>query len=769
MKRLLCFLFLFGVLFSCKDEPWSESDNLSNETENNYEREGSFDGMTYKLASRTQFFSEYQLAQLEEVRDSVLLFDSNSELGRLPGIGDVYICLERTQQFPNGFLGQVTSVEKYSSQIEIVTKSVPLPTAFNELTYQRSFGIDDIEGAYDENGNPIAFTTEDVIVDSLTEDSTADTRALSGSYQIRCKKFELKKVFQNEMFSVTIDGGLYFGGDMSLALDMNQSMFELDFNPFIRGFGNITGQISSELDFKDTKLFLFSLPLTATATSALFTPSVLVYAYVTASGTIEVAAEFGFTSQSDFKLRSEHGNWKVSRSPSKYSEKDPFDLKGVEGSLNLGIGFREIIGLTLFNKPVFWHGEDAEDAWVHLDQVFSMKCSGSISGESLEGLYTLLEPISGTFNADITLHINLVTFDLFAVNDVGFSMDVILLKAQLGNEFYLVPNFSKMLYRVGGTASVANLSYMVKRHVLFPTQVGIRVYEEESNVMVGEYWYERDYENSGKGQLVSAYFDNLETGTVYTAYPLVKSLFGIVMEGEPCKHFVLGEPDPDDADYGEEGDSGDEEEEEILQPFDDSLPVAEAINMGVSVKWASWNIGATSPEDPGGYYGFGDITGTRTTLNENAYPPSDPYMDVCGNSQYDIARAKWGGTWRLPTLAEFKELMDNSTVVDIYDASLDGILQTVMKIVSNITGNELILPYSYVRSGYWDNPNYGITRNSDGNYWVGDGIDHIMPSFSYILGSPTESLYRLAFVLNSPLYGYPSPKSLGLTVRPVCN
>lgn len=86
-----------------------------------------------------------------------------------------------------------------------------------------------------------------------------------------------------------------------------------------------------------------------------------------------------------------------------------------------------------------------------------------------------------------------------------------------------------------------------------------------------------------------------------------------------------------------------------------SFPVADAVDLGLpsGTKWASWNIGATTDYEFGGYYGWGDPTGEKT-----ATAPSSSYhygSDISG-TQYDFITVKWGKGWSTPTKAQFEEL-----------------------------------------------------------------------------------------------------------------
>ena len=101
------------------------------------------------------------------------------------------------------------------------------------------------------------------------------------------------------------------------------------------------------------------------------------------------------------------------------------------------------------------------------------------------------------------------------------------------------------------------------------------------------------------------------------------------------------------------------------------------VDLGLSVKWATCNIGADSPEDYGDYFAWGETeTKSESTVancktikkqsffaklldfgrsDNNANVEKLP-DDISGNAQYDAARANWGGSWRMPTIAELDEL-----------------------------------------------------------------------------------------------------------------
>ena len=93
---------------------------------------------------------------------------------------------------------------------------------------------------------------------------------------------------------------------------------------------------------------------------------------------------------------------------------------------------------------------------------------------------------------------------------------------------------------------------------------------------------------------------------------------------------------------------------------------AEAIDLGLpsGTKWASYNVGATKPEEIGSKYAWGE-TETKNTFRWSNYIHCDGTKDSChdiGNdisgTEYDVARAKWGNEWQMPTYTQYKELLD---------------------------------------------------------------------------------------------------------------
>lgn len=85
----------------------------------------------------------------------------------------------------------------------------------------------------------------------------------------------------------------------------------------------------------------------------------------------------------------------------------------------------------------------------------------------------------------------------------------------------------------------------------------------------------------------------------------------------------------------------------------------EAVDLGLSVKWANMNYGATSVNDKGTEMYFGDGQG-----NGGFYEEKDGKSGNLSGTSYDVAHNKLGGKWRVPTREEWDELLKYTHMTD---------------------------------------------------------------------------------------------------------
>ncbi len=160
----------------------------------------------------------------------------------------------------------------------------------------------------------------------------------------------------------------------------------------------------------------------------------------------------------------------------------------------------------------------------------------------------------------------------------------------------------------------------------------------------------------------------------------------------------------------------------------------EWVDLGLSVRWATCNVGASLPSEYGDYYAWGEIETKMEYTEENSVTYGVELDDISGNPQYDVATANWGEGWRMPTKEEYRELLHEC---DWEWTSLDGMLGCK---VTGPNGNSIFLPAAGYRyesllekvgehSYYWSSTPYesdaryacSLYFDSDGCYVGFDG------------------------------------------------
>ena len=195
---------------------------------------------------------------------------------------------------------------------------------------------------------------------------------------------------------------------------------------------------------------------------------------------------------------------------------------------------------------------------------------------------------------------------------------------------------------------------------------------------------------------------------------------------------------------------------------------AVAVDLGLSVKWSSMNLGATSPTGYGDYFAWGETSpkdnynwatykwsvGSSSTLTR--YNNSSNYGNVDNKTEFkdynyedDAARQALGGKWRIPTRAEWTELKEQCSWTWTTQNGVDGSLVT-----SKINGNSIFLPAAGSRYGT-DLRDVGAY----GNYWSSSLLmDHPLIA-SYVLFGSGGFCYYMSELDVSRCYGF--------SVRPV--
>ena len=177
-------------------------------------------------------------------------------------------------------------------------------------------------------------------------------------------------------------------------------------------------------------------------------------------------------------------------------------------------------------------------------------------------------------------------------------------------------------------------------------------------------------------------------------------------------------------------------------------------------KWATCNVGATTPEEYGDYFAWGNTT---TKSGYSDFCPtygliisqlqSQGYIDSEGNlnPQYDAARANWGGSWRMPTESEMQELIDKCTCTWTTYNGVKGYN------VEGPNGNNIFLP----AAGSCSSSSSFSGLGSHGFYWSSTPYSTSCDeSYNY------NYAYELDFRSDFHYMDY-NTRSFGRSVRPV--
>lgn len=173
--------------------------------------------------------------------------------------------------------------------------------------------------------------------------------------------------------------------------------------------------------------------------------------------------------------------------------------------------------------------------------------------------------------------------------------------------------------------------------------------------------------------------------------------------------------------------------QEIIMPTTGNLNGHDWVDLGLSVKWATCNVGASIPSDVGDYYAWGETISKSHYAWDNCFNCEKPKKyqkdsswgvykldgktSIIPSSGHDAARENWGSTWRMPTNAETAELCKKCKWTWTTSNGHNGY------IVTGPNGNCIFLPASIYEKGSLAS----IGSDKGGNYWSSS----LSPYFTY--------------------------------------
>lgn len=229
-----------------------------------------------------------------------------------------------------------------------------------------------------------------------------------------------------------------------------------------------------------------------------------------------------------------------------------------------------------------------------------------------------------------------------------------------------------------------------------------------------------------------------------------------------------------------------------------SQATKEYVDLGLSVKWATTNVGASSPEEYGAYFAWGEYNnkddydwttyrhcyGTSSTLTKycnksssgyNGYTDSKTVLDP----EDDMAHANWGGDWRTPTAAEWTELMDSENCTWTWTSRNDVYGYEVTSKKPGFTGNSIFLPAAWCMIGNTLDKNFARITTGTVSMQVParDTISFVQSDLPVAMGyywssslyeqNPSRA-YFISFTSGDNIDINFRTRYTGLSVRPVC-
>ncbi len=367
---------------------------------------------------------------------------------------------------------------------------------------------------------------------------------------------------------------------------------------------------------------LIEMPLGIIATPipvVFFKPTFEIGFYQESFAELRTTLKASLESEYELQLTLENGKW------SAQTVRDSFEAEIDELSLSLngwcGVGVEPKFFMSLCGTKT---GVSlAMRGGIQLNANFVMDLADYLSDGSLyssikDSRLAVTLPVKGLMSAQVGL------FKRAGGVDVTFFT----LNKPLW-EAYFLPNINYAHVDDLGSGGYHAVAAISPRDLLpwEKIDVGFGVFDNDNRLV--EKTYLETYDNDNQPSMIETTF-NLETGKKYTIAPLLK-IFGYDVRADRST---------------------------AVSPGD-------AVDLGLSVKWSSTNLGADAIYKVGDAYYWGTLVpasnfGIRNPITMPFYRGEIPF-EISGMSSYDPC-AQWGEGWRLPTKAEWEELIEKCTL-----------------------------------------------------------------------------------------------------------
>lgn len=456
-----------------------------------------------------------------------IILDNSIKETDLPKEGQILLQVEATEDFPSGFLGRVSKVEKNDNGYKIQTEKAFLDEAFEQLK---------IEGEMEVDLSKLTDTRISVHRIGIENYESDEYKGYQISYT--------KKISDNSSIGLNFSQGFIF----QYTIDINNKVHKPFASFTLQQKTSISPNFNINFGKKEDKKFelfnqqLKTISLTPKAppagiiTAMILRPQIEVSIFGTAEGECTLNSSIAFENYSIIGFVYKDGKTEFNWRPDKQSE--PTLTANAKFSMNgsIYIGLKCALTARVFSEKVaslsipFTIGPQIS-ADLSIEDV-TKKSYEELSKAHIE--YTPLLAEAG------------VEFALFKDHDEqspGVEVDA-KIQTSFGTkkEFYLLPKFDNMSFeRDSKNKKSATVKSTVQHELLFPAQIAYKLTSDKGDVNQISEWKEFQTKESISNPFTHEYTD-LKTAWNYTVIPLVKlPLFGEI-EATPKKE-IEGEID----------------------------------------------------------------------------------------------------------------------------------------------------------------------------------------------------------------------------------
>lgn len=608
MKRILHYFAALMCILACNP------DGLDSDKNNNELPDLSEYG-EFQLAENVSFMTEEKTDMFSLVTNDQITIPLSVAEEKVPETGTVIVC-PITEKTPSGLLAKVVSVRKTASEYVLSISPAMLNEAFAELHIESTFDASSyIEHAVDKEGNiiiPESISSE--IWDEFAktpEDTTftIPTKASGSAETTLSNKFPI----QNDIFQ----GYLFANMTLAVSIDISKkslNKFEISLTKQTGISGDlIIAGIETELEWEIADIEFKFRPFLIPSTPIVISPSLYVEESFKAEGKIEVKAGLRYYAENQlYQFTFNDGEAKYDSERLKGDNYMKFKAVSAESELELSTtaGGK----FAIFDDSIIAFGME-----LTASDTFRMSNEISMNDENLFIDNPEVEVVP-SLEASLYCESYLFRFVPEAENGkLSYERDFGLPSYKLTT----LPKFSGIQKNeAGGKLKIA--ADVENKCFLECSEEGFALFENGNDEPVSHLSFK--VKGSSTKAIVSeeVVFDLPSSEKSYTALPYV------IADG----NYYYGEDD---------------------RWVDLGLPSG--------ILWAKYNVGATSPEEYGGYYAWGETEEKSSYTWENYlyYSQTTDIFDNIGldisSSNYDVAHVKWGDGARMPRIEELREIL----------------------------------------------------------------------------------------------------------------